>query len=242
MGNQNGKKRESRIVHELVGITISLMITTVLGALLGHYLQGRAWDHQHEQLLQEAEIQRDQQLRDAEIQRDQQLRDAEIQREQLLREAEIVAARNLFEELSTLMDRRLYRMRRLIWGYQTSASPEEMAERSASYREVLFEWNEKLSRNFVLAEAYFGKELRLDLEEGIAADFVTLHETLDAFKRAKSVDKGKAFSKNQSADILNSKISKCNSFMIKSIRNGEVGRLLKAGNELATEQQAQTDG
>jgi hypothetical protein len=65
----------------------------VAGGALGYWFQHRAWAHQHEI----------------------QLRDEEHQHEVQRREEEHQRALKTFEEVSQLLDRRLYRMRLLYW-------------------------------------------------------------------------------------------------------------------------------
>ena len=68
--------------QQLLLLVTGFVLTSVLGGLLGYWLQSRSWAHQH----------------------DVQRRDEERQH-----------ALKTFEEISLLLDRRLYRMRRLYW-------------------------------------------------------------------------------------------------------------------------------
>ena len=77
-----------------------------------------------------------------------------------------------------------------------------------------------------------GEQRSSALEESVAAEFVALHEDLDAYKRARAVDRNDAFAKTKIADDLNSKISKCNRDMITSIRHGNVGRFLRPDDSM----------
>jgi peptidoglycan hydrolase-like protein with peptidoglycan-binding domain len=122
--------------QQLLLLVVGFVLTSVLGALLGYFLQNRTWAHQH----------------------DVQRRDEE--RQQSLK---------AFEEISLLLDRRLYRMRRLYWAARRTAQGADDKTRLTSarddYREVLAEWNDKLNRTLALAETYFGSHTRTQLEE-----------------------------------------------------------------------------
>lgn len=70
-------------------------------------------------------------------------RAAEYERIAEYRRLEQEAATRVFEELSRLMDKRLYRMRRLHTGISSwGRDHKEVAKRWESYREALFIWNE----------------------------------------------------------------------------------------------------
>lgn len=81
-----------------------------------------------------------------------------------LREAERERAAGVSQDLSALLDRRLYRMRRLYWaveGYQTGSVTKEVLDaRLSDYNDVLYEWNEKLNVNLALLGSYFGTSAR----------------------------------------------------------------------------------
>src|SRR5262249_9124075 len=80
------------------------------------------------------------------------------------------------DEISMLLDKRLYRMK-LLWNAarERGASPESTGVDDAlrAYREVLVVWNDNLNRLLAVAETYFGplvrKRLELDLYEDYAA-------------------------------------------------------------------------
>src|SRR5215470_10034175 len=62
------------------------------------------------------------------------------------RDEERLQALKTFEEVSSLLDRRLYRMRRLYWAArrkaQGSGDAAEIASARADYREVVTGWND----------------------------------------------------------------------------------------------------
>ena len=89
-----------------------------------------------------------------------------------LLESERAVATKVFEEISRLMDKRLYRMRQLYWRLKDEQTAEAILEdRMNSYREIIYEWNDNLNRNLALAQAYFGKAVRHDLEMVVYEEF-----------------------------------------------------------------------
>jgi hypothetical protein len=80
-----------------------------------------------------------------------------------LLEVERGEASKVFDEVSRLMDKRLYRMMKLHWTLKRGASEEDVKQHLQEYREVLYEWNDALNRNLALTEAYFGPKIRAHL-------------------------------------------------------------------------------
>lgn len=99
-----------------------------------------------------------------------QTRSAEIQRVAEQKRNEIQAATAVFEDISRLMDKRLYRMRRISMGVGNDVDADIMSRRWDAYRESLFEWNENLNRYLALTQMYFGQEARDTLERDIQTD------------------------------------------------------------------------
>lgn len=140
--------------QQLLLLVAGFVLTSVLGGLLGYFLQSRAWAHQH----------------------DVQRRDEE--REQALK---------TFEEVSLLLDRRLYRMRRLYWAARRKArgTGDEAGLTSAQddYREVLAAWNDNLNRTLALIETYFGRQTRTMLEDEVYEEFTVAGRGLEEIVR-----------------------------------------------------------
>ena len=127
------------VVSALVPLVVGFLLTTVVGGLLGVYLQRRSWCHQYNVQLAAA------------------ARDRAVA---------------LFEELSRLLDRRLYRMRRLYWTLRRERK-RPLSDRGAksleAYDAVLFEWNDNINRNLALLERSFGSQMRKQLDDEIGA-------------------------------------------------------------------------
>ena len=114
----------------------------------------------------------------------------EVQR----RDQERQQALRTFEEVSRLLDRRLYRMRRLYWAARSRAlgtgDAAGLAAAQAVYREVLFEWNDNLNRTLALVHTYFGGQVREQLEEEVYEGFATLGRGLEEIVRMVSAAGG----------------------------------------------------
>jgi len=90
-----------------------------------------------------------------------------------------------FEELATLMDKRIYRMRRLWWAAQDmpggAAAGERLKVARDGYNVVLFEWNDNLNRLLALVRTYFGRATRDRLELEILEEFVAIGRALEDY-------------------------------------------------------------
>lgn len=107
----------------------------------------------------------------------------EIQRQDLRHQQ----ALKTFEELSSLLDQRLYRMRLIFWAAKRRAreplKPTSIDAELTDYRAVLRVWNDNLNRNLALVDTYFGEAARLQLETELFAEYSAIGEELDEFVR-----------------------------------------------------------
>jgi hypothetical protein len=107
----------------------------------------------------------------------------EIQRQDLHHQQ----ALKTFEELSSLLDQRLYRMRLIFWAATRLArqplKPASLDAELTNYRAVLRVWNDNLNRNLALIDTYFGEAARLQLETELFAEYSAIGEELDEFVR-----------------------------------------------------------
>jgi hypothetical protein len=161
----------------LLPIFVGFFLTTVLGGLLGVFLQNRTWEHQHR--LQSADDERARHMQSAD---DERLRRMQIAEENRAR------ALQVFDEASRLMDKRLYRLR---LAYLSLPTDDGSTDRSASaedrlkeYQQVLYEWNDSINRNLALLEYYFGHSMRHRLDREVGASFVALGSTFEGYWRA----------------------------------------------------------
>ncbi|MEV0821935.1 peptidoglycan-binding domain-containing protein [Nonomuraea rubra] len=111
------------------------------------------------------------------------------------REREREQASRVFEEISSLLDKRLYRMRLVLWAAKrrvSGSSNEPLSEARERYREVLLLWNDNLNRNLALTQAYFGAGARRRLEE-LYETYTAIGHALDQLMR----DLGGAFARGK---------------------------------------------
>ena len=77
-------------------------------------------------------------------------------------------AAEVCRELSALLDKRLYRMRRLYWaieGFAAGRVEEPVLEaRRKDYDDVLYQWNDSLNTNLAVVGSHFGEAARRRLD------------------------------------------------------------------------------
>lgn len=146
-----------------------------------------------------------------------------------LLEAERLAARTVFEDLSRLMDKRLYRMRHFNWALQRShGQTEESADLEGhrdKLRDVLYEWNDNLHRNLALVLSYFGNEMRIYLEDTIFEEFKRIQAKLEsAYREIRNAGSPRDHDFDQELYVLGTYVYSINVGMISRIQEGKVGR------------------
>ena len=98
-----------------------------------------------------------------------------------------------FEEVSSLLDRRLYRMRRVYWAARNRREGGELDRLSAAlddYRDVLLVWNDNLNRIRALVDTYFGGGVARQLQIRVYEEYAAVGRALDEFVRQASSDHG----------------------------------------------------
>ena len=137
--------------HDLILLVVGFVLTTVLGGVLGSFLQRRAWDEQHR--AQRRDEEKTQALRTfEEISR---LFDKRIHRMRLLNAALVnVRRRREQETIEALRDAR------------------------DEYMAVLMEWNDNLNRVLALTDVSFGSETRKAVE-ALHEQYASLGRALD---------------------------------------------------------------
>ena len=147
-----------------------------------------------------------------------------------LREDELRRADNVCQSLSSLLDKRLYRMLRLFYALRAAAGSthsEAVEERLRDYDTVLFEWNDALNLHLALVGTYFGDSARRWLDDEIYAGFQELGLRLEARYRTL----GSATSTRdddteieRSFAALNDEVYRFGLLMMTGLRDGKVGR------------------
>ncbi|MEI7695765.1 MAG: hypothetical protein WCI64_09005 [Chlorobium sp.] len=97
---------------------------------------------------------------------------------------ELNRATETFEDLSRVLDRRLYRTRLVLWDYKNADTPQTKRDgHNKIYSDILIEWNENVNRNLALTERYFGPDMRSKLESVIMPKFAIINEALRKERR-----------------------------------------------------------
>jgi hypothetical protein len=143
-----------------------------------------------------------------------------------LAETERRTATAVYEEISKILDKRLYRMAQLHWKLQDPATEHEILEKHMNnYRDVLYEWNDMLNRNLALTQAYFGNEIRTILENTIFEEFKRIGRSLEATYIQKRKNSTIVSSEQADKDLvkLSHNVYSLNLKMIELVQNGKVG-------------------
>jgi len=185
------------VTRELVLLATGFVLTTVLGGLLGSWLQQRSWDHQNASRLIEEEQRR---------------------------------ADQVCQQLSQLLDKRLYRMLRLYYAVHPTPdrelSQEILEQRLAAYDAALFEWNDRLNLNLAQVGTYFGEPARDWLAHEIYESFQDAGGRLEAAYRGVRAGRAPDGAADLQRDLnaLNDQVYRLGVFMMTQLRGGHVGR------------------
>lgn len=104
-----------------------------------------------------------------------------------LREEERRKASDVCQRITGLVDKRLYRMERLLSAVVDHASDhvtsDALNDRFHEYDEVLFEWNDQLNARLAVVGAYFGEDVRKFLKEVVYEAFTNAGQHLEILYR-----------------------------------------------------------
>lgn len=92
-------------------------------------------------------------------------------------EKELEEAQAVFEEVSRLLDKRLYRTRHLLWSFDRKREIRE--ERLSDYLAVVTEWNDNINRILALLAIHFSDQMRNSIDNEIGAEFVVIGRELE---------------------------------------------------------------
>jgi hypothetical protein len=108
------------------------------------------------------------------------------------REEERARASDVCASLAAILDKRLYRMRRLywatVWSSANQISPEDLKARLDDYQQVLFEWNDQLKARLATVAVYFGEDVRWHLDHVVYTAFKETGERLEGLYRQVNQD------------------------------------------------------
>lgn len=156
------------------------------------------------------------------------------QNERRLDEDEQQRAAAACEEISRLLDKRLYRMQRLFWVIarldEDAAAVEQLDARLSDYNDVLYEWNDRLNSNLALLGSHFGPAAREYLYL-LYEDFRRVGAQLETAARQarhgttvfRELD-GIDLEFEAGPETLNSRVYRLGLAMMTQLREGLVGR------------------
>lgn len=153
----------------------------------------------------------------AKISREYQQREWHRQYEISKKDDQTRRSEEIYKNISTLMDYRLYRTRRLNWDNMSKDSHRE-------FKEMLNQWNSHLNSNETLLETYFGTDAMLFFRNSISKNFRDLYSEIASADYSKSTVEKNI---NDRLDKLNRVISKFNLQMVNAIKNNNVGEYKK---------------
>jgi hypothetical protein len=150
------------------------------------------------------------------------------QHETVRAEQERQQAMKVFEEVSSLLDKRLFRMRRLYWAAKKTAHDHEsaaLAARLDDYEETLELWNDNLNRNLALVHAYFGRGARRRLEIELYEEYAAIGRALEDFVRVVSVaaEDVEVPPLGRRLSHLSHRVYLLNLYMLELLRTGQLG-------------------
>ena len=157
------------------------------------------------------------------------------QNELRLREAERDRAAAACRDVTSLLDRRLYRMRRLLSAARTGPDDvldaKELERRRGDYDEVLYAWNDRLNTSLSVVGSHFGDQARADLE-GLYEDFKRVGQQVEVAVRAARSGADASHIANETAvefegwapGSLNDRVYQFGLMLNSLLREGQVGR------------------
>ena len=172
---------------------IQILITFLLTSVLGAWLAKR---HQHRNWLHQKDVSD--------------------------REEERRVAETIFLEISQLMDRRLYRMRQVLWSLNRGDAA-RIAQKMEEYRQILYDWNDNNNKNLSRLEQYFGPEKRRHFEFRISRDFIFIGMLLEKWYQGN--DSHSPFKVMfEKIDGLNALVYNFDKELLLAIQSNKVGR------------------
>lgn len=100
----------------------------------------------------------------------------------ILIESEKAKAEKCFEEISVLIDTRIYKMRRILWAFASNKNEQQIQKLWDDYSDFLYIWNSNINRNKALLHRYFGEDKKLEFIK-IHTQFINLGDLLEKLKK-----------------------------------------------------------
>jgi hypothetical protein len=177
-------------------LVVGFLLTTVLGGLLGTYLQRRSWEHQNEAQLRKVELDKAGQV--------------------------CQAVSGLLDKRRYRMLRLFHAVR---GRGQGTVSADGLADKLAGYDRVLYEWNDALNANLAMVATLFGREVWEELERVYATYEGVGRELEDAYRLAAKGSTPTTLAElGERLAGLDQLAYQFNIMMLAQLRNGTVGR------------------
>lgn len=148
------------------------------------------------------------------------------QERQRVQEQRRIEATKLFEDLSRLMDTRIYKWRQVAWAIEDGKPSSEVWKKYDDYQQTLFEWSYNTNRNRALLCRYFGPDAGIAFETKIMPGFREIQKRLIERLGTSTASRKTEFSReciNYAADPLDRLIYQLNNKLAERIRSGDVG-------------------
>jgi len=140
----------------------------------------------------------------------------------------ISTSRELFQEISRLMDRRLYRVYQFYVWSKRGSEPELKASLE-NYRAALADCNDNINRHLAMLQIYFGQNIREKFDFEVGHKFVHVGELVeDYYRRSDKDDKALERSIENEISDLRGEVYNYNLILL-----GEIGKKTEHANQRA---------
>ena len=136
---------------------------------------------------------------------------------------QIKEARVTYEHISLLLDKRIYRSRRLYYSFKDRDFWNISNKCDGCFKEfndTLYEWNDSLNSNIVKIASYFGEENRKFFQDRLSADLRWVGALLRRY-HFNMKNKPSLENINKAIDITNDRVYKMNKYMLSRIEKLE---------------------
>ncbi len=89
----------------------------------------------------------------------------------------------VYEEISAILDKRIYRLKQLLWKSTKEVDETILNSVKDEYRSVVYEWNDNINRNLAFLEIYFSKAIRDRFDYDIGDKCVQLGAAVEAIDK-----------------------------------------------------------
>lgn len=143
---------------------------------------------------------------------------------------QLEVAADLFEEMSSLMDKRLYLERRVLYSHsdKEKGKPDMTMKCFSDYNTFLYEWNCSLNKNICKLDQYFGREVKAFFHDRIMKDFNWIGMLLRRIHFNENVPSYNVVL--NAIDTTNERVFKLDQMMLEILKNENVGSFLKEKN------------